>query len=257
MKLDFQPAERFRGTQIFRSANGRAYAYETDHKAVDADGAPNAYHPDDIGLDFLANAGYPRASWWRDVLVADPDHPSRAFRQPTGKFAGYFVAMTSLRSPNGARVDPATYVDATQVPYVVIPTGFNRLPRVASPGDVGLATHLLSGKTTAFIVGDSGGGNAAKLGEGSIALFVALGGQNPNPKNGSGVPAGTIQYIVFPGSRKAGPAIWPRTNQDIHDQVMQLIANTPGIEPDAPAPAVAAAGAPSPGVASAGAPSPA
>src|SRR5262249_39109777 len=190
-----------------------------------------AYHPDDIGLDFLANAGYPRTTWWKDVLVADPKQPSKAYRQPEGKFAGFFLAMTSLRNPNGDHLDAATYVDATQVPYVVLPTGFGKLPHVASQGDVGLATHLPSGKTTAFIVGDSGGGNGAKLGEGSIALFVALGGENPNPKNGSGVPAGTIQYIIFPGSRKAGAAIWPRTNQDIHDQVTQLIANTPGIAP--------------------------
>lgn len=231
MRLAFEPAETFRGTRIHRQANNVAYAYETDHKAVDADGAPNAYHPDDIGLDFLANAGYPHTSWWRDVLVPDPDHPTRAYRQTQGEHAGYFVAMTSLRHPGGDPRDPARYVDATQFPYVVIPTGFGALPHVAKPGDVGLATNLANGKTTAFIVGDSGGGGDAKLGEGSIALFAALGGENPNPRNGSGVPSGTIQYIVFPGSRKAGGAIWPRTFQDVQDQVTQLIANTPGISP--------------------------
>jgi hypothetical protein len=230
MQIEFNPAETFRGTQIFRQADNLAYAYETTFKAVDADGAPNAYHPDDAGgLDFLANAGYPNTSWWKEVLVPDPINPSRAFVQPSGEFEGFFVAMTSLRSPAGNPVDPATYVDATRVPYVVIPTGFDKLPHVAKPGDVGFATHLTSGLTTTFIVGDSGGGGTAKLGEGSIALFVSLGGQSPNPKNGAGVPSGKIQYIIFPGSRKAGPAVWPRTNQDIHDQAMQLISSTPGI----------------------------
>jgi Fungal chitosanase of glycosyl hydrolase group 75 len=230
MNIDnFKPAETFRGTRIYRQANNLAYAYVTSYKAVDADGAPNAYHPDDIGLDLLANAGYPHSSWWKDVLVPDPSRPSKAYAQVSGEYEGYFVAMTSLRDPNGIHTDPATYIDATRFPYVVIPTGFESLPNVAKPGDVGFATHLPTGVTSTFIVGDSGGGSAAKLGEGSIALFVALGGQDPNPRNGSGVPSGKIQYIIFPGSRKQGAGIWPRTSHDIHDQAMDLISNTPDI----------------------------
>ena len=231
MDINFDAAETFRGTRIFRQASNLAYAYETSFAAVDADGAPNAYHPNDIGLDALANAGYPHSSWWRDVLVPDPNHPSRPYVQPGGEHQGYFVSMTSLRAPQGERTDPDTYVDATRFPYVVLPTGFGgpNMGVVAKPGDVGIATHLNSLRTSTFIVGDSGGGTDAKLGEGSIALFIYLGGQAPNPRNGRGVPAGRIQYIIFPGSRKSGAGIWPRTNQDIHDQVMDLVANTPGI----------------------------
>jgi hypothetical protein len=229
MNIDFAPAEKFRGTQLFRQANNLAYAYETAFKSVDADGAPNAYHPDDIGLDKLTSAGYPHTNWWKDVLVPDPDHPSKPYVQPDGQYAGYFVAATSLRTPHGDPLDPATYVDARKFPYVVLPTGFTALPHVARPGDVGFATNLKSGMTTTFIVGDAGGGPDAKLGEGSIALFVSLGGQNPSPRDGTGVPIGKIQYIIFPGSRKAGAGLWPRTNQDIHDQAMDLISNTPGI----------------------------
>jgi len=229
MKINFGPAETFLGTKIFRQANNLAYAYETNVAAVDADGAPNAYHPDNIGLDTLTNAGYPHTSWWKEVLVPDPNFPSKAYVQPSGEFAGYFVSMTSLRNPQGNQLDPSTYVDATRFPYVVMPPGFSTHPNVAKPGDVGFATQLASGMTTTFIVGDTGGGSDAKLGEGSIALFVSLGGQNPNPRNGSGVPSGKIQYIIFPGSRKPGADIWPRTNQDIHDQAMALISSTPGI----------------------------
>jgi hypothetical protein len=230
MKIDFEPADTFRGTRIYRQASNLAYAYETTFKAVDADGAPNAYHPDDIGLDFLANAGYPHTNWWKSVLVSDPANPSRAYRQPTGEFEGYFVAMTSLRSPEGKKTESATYVDSRRFPYVVLPTGFGaHFTHAAQPGDVGFATHLTSGATTTFIVGDAGGGSDAKLGEGSIALFVFLGGQEPNPRNGAGVPSGKIQYIVFPNSRRPGSGIWPRTNQDIHDQAMELLSTTPGI----------------------------
>lgn len=234
MQLDFTPAETFRGTRILRQANNLAYAYVTSFKAVDADGAPNAYNPSDTGLDALANAGYPHTSWWKDVLVPDPNNLSKPFVQPSGEFEGFFVSMTSLRKPHGVHTivtDPATYVDATRFPYVVIPTGFEKLQHVGKPGDVGFATHVPTGITTTFILGDSGGGSSAKLGEASIAFWVSLGGQSPNPRNGRGVPSGAVQYIIFPGSAKSGEALWPRTNEDIHDQAMQLVSNTPGISP--------------------------
>jgi hypothetical protein len=229
LKLDFTPAETFRGTRILRQANNLAFAYVASFKAVDADGAPSAYDPSDTGLDALANAGYPHTNWWKDVLVPDPANPSKPFVQPSGEFEGYFVSMTSLRDPNGVHTDPATYVDATRFPYVVIPTGFGGLPHVGKPGDVGFATHVPTGITSTFILGDSGGGSSAKLGEASIAFWVSLGGQSPNPRNGRGAPSGAVQYIIFPGSAKSGAALWPRTNQDIHDQAMQLVSNTPGI----------------------------
>jgi hypothetical protein len=238
MNLDFRPAETFRGTRLLRQADDLAYAYETSHAAADADGAPNAYHPDDegkrprdphIGLDALANAGYPRSSWWSDVLVPDPGDPTLAFRQLAGRTRGFFVAMTALRHPGGDRFDPATYVDSTTVPYVVIPTGFERLPNVARQGDVGLATDLGNGRSVAFIVGDAGGGGDARLGEGSIALYEALGYPDVNARTGEGLPTGIIQYLLFPGSRRSGGAIWPRSNADIADQVAQLIRDTPGI----------------------------
>lgn len=241
MKLDFRKAEIFRGTQILRQASDLAYAYETAHAAADADGAPNAYHPDDlhkncqkdphVGLDCLANAGYPNSSWWRHVLVPDPndDSDSKAFAQQGGPFTGYFVAMTVLRKPGGSKYDPATYVDSTNFPYVVIPMGFEKLPHVAGQGDVGFATHLASGRTAAFIVADAGGGADAKLGEGSLALYQALGFPNVNPRTGHGLPHDRIQYILFPNSRKPAAAIWPRTNVDIHDQVVHLLKTTPGI----------------------------
>jgi hypothetical protein len=240
MRLDFTPAETFRGTRILRQAGNLAYAYETRHAAADADGAPNAYHPDDrgkrpsdphIGLDALANAGYPNTDWWSDVLVPDPANRRVAYKQPSGPTRGFFVAMTALRRPAGSKTDTATYVDSTKVPYVVIPSGFERLPHVAGQGDVGLATDLGNGRTAAFIVADAGGGSDAKLGEGSIALYAKLGYPDVNARTGAGLPTGKIQYILFPGSRRSGAAIWPRTNADIAQQVAELIAGTPGIHP--------------------------
>ena len=240
MELNFQPAEIFRGTTILRQADNLAYAYETSHAAADADGAPNAYHPGDlgkharkdahIGLDALANAGYPNTDWWDKVLAANPDDPSRPYVQQRGATKGFFVAMTALRKPGGASHDIATYVDSTRVPYVVIPTGFEKLPHVAKMGDVGLATDCASGRTTEFIVADAGGGRDAKLGEASLALYAALGYAGINPRTGKGLPLTPIHYLLFPGSRRTGSDIWPRSNHEIAAQVQGLLVSTPGIK---------------------------
>ena len=49
----------YNGLPLSRLAD-TAYLFQTAHKAFDADGAPNAYHPDNIGLDNTANAGWPK-----------------------------------------------------------------------------------------------------------------------------------------------------------------------------------------------------
>jgi Fungal chitosanase of glycosyl hydrolase group 75 len=239
VRLNFKAAEDFRGTRILRQARNIAYAYETAHAAADADGAPTAYHPDDVGkncrkdahtgLDCLGNAGYPHSNWWKSVLVPDPGDETQAYVQPDGQSKGFFVSATSLRAPGGSKFELSTYVDATTVPFVVNPTGIGALPHMGKPGDVGFATHLASAATTSFIIGDAGGGSEAKLGEGSIALFTALGFPNANPRTGAGLPRDVVQYIIFPGSRLSGAGIWPRTNADIRAQVAELLRTTPGI----------------------------
>src|ERR671932_1212603 len=60
----------------------------TRHVALDADGSPRAYHPNDTGLDALANAGYPHKGW-KSVLVVDPNDHSRPYVQPNGPTKGY------------------------------------------------------------------------------------------------------------------------------------------------------------------------
>lgn len=242
MKLNFSRAENFRGTHIYRQKDNLAYAYTTTYYSVDADGAPNAYHPDDIGkncytdkhrgLDCLRHAGYPHTTWWQKVLVPDPQKPERAYVQESGKFQGFFVCMTSLRAPGGDKFDTATYVDASSMPFVVTPTGFNRISDVAKQGDVGFVTHMESGKTTALVVADYGGGSDAQLGESSVALFETLGGKNVNARTGGGVKKGTYQYIIFPKSARKGSKKWPRSLLDIDHQVAELLEETPGIEPE-------------------------
>jgi hypothetical protein len=195
--------------------------------AVDADGAPNAYHPEDRGLDALANAGYPDTSWWPSVLVPDLDNPQRAYVQPEGEFAGYFVSKTALQTTGKPAVDPARYVDARNVPYLVFPGGFYRESGTGLLGDLGVAVNLTTGRSSAFVVADFGPGSA-RLGEVSIALAEGLGGTNVNPRNGSGMPTGEMMYVVFPYSSRTHH--WPLARREIDIHANELLTAVGGIE---------------------------
>jgi hypothetical protein len=211
----------FKGTKIFRNPGKTAYVYTTAHSRIDADGAPNAYHPDDvgkncisdshIGLDCPANAGYPNTSWWPSVLVPDPANPAKPFVQPSGAFKGFFIAATWLADPLLPATDAKRFVDSTTIPYLVFPgSSFALLAGTGSKGDVGIAWHTQTGKSTAFIVADQGGGS------------------NINPRTGSGVAPGKVRFVVFPGSRKSVPKPWPRTVASIKAQADTLLEEIGG-----------------------------
>jgi hypothetical protein len=244
MQIDFQPWFKFRSIQVLKQPNYLAYAYETTLHAADADGAPNAYssldldkdctHDAHVGLDCVRNAGYSShpTTWWNKVLTPDPNDESKAYVHPAGPYKGFYVAQTDLRKPQGDLLCNCTFVDATEIPFAVTPTGFPSSQDghvLAGQGDVGIATYLPTGKTTSFIIADSGGGPTAELGESSLALFGALGFPNANARTGAGLPQGPIQYIIFPNSRRPGKSIWPRAFADIDEQVRNLIKDTPGI----------------------------
>jgi hypothetical protein len=157
---------------------------------VDADGAPNAYGPHNLGLDFIANA----KSGGRLVSVA-----LRADGQPviqrSGRFKGFYVSTTSLRNASGSPTAPGTYVDARKIPYFVLPPEFIRQFGVAL-GDLAMVTNLKNGRSAFAIFADVG--PTGKIGEGSVALARAL-GLDDNPRSG-GTGAPSIAYLVFPRS---------------------------------------------------------
>jgi len=220
----------YEGAALMRHATADVYLFVTDHMRVDADGAPNAYHPDDLGLDFLANAGYPDESWWPHVLVADPADPSVAFVQTDGPFAGFFVSQTALEAPGLPATDPARYVDATRIPYLVFPGAFASQSGTGRLGDFGYAMNLGTGDATPFIVADIGPSDAA-LGEVSIALAEGLGGADVNPRNGAGAPRGEMLYVVFRFSSPAQRAArWPVSLEAMTERVDALLAAVGGGE---------------------------
>jgi hypothetical protein len=214
----------YEGVTIRRVGDSGAYTYQTSHVALDADGSPRAYKPDNTGLDANANAGYPNKGW-RSVLAVDPADPNKPYIQLAGPHAGYFVSKTSLRDNTLPDTDPLAYVDAEKIPYIVFPGAFYAIKGTGKFGDLAMVRALHTAFETAAIVAD-GGPTKAPLGEISLALASALGGQNPNPRNGSGAPSGRFEYIVFPGSART-PA-WPRTFQDIDATARRLLQSIGG-----------------------------
>ena len=214
----------YAGTQLWRMPDSDAYFYVVDRMAVDADGAPNAYHPNDIGIDALANAGFPHQGW-RSVLVVDPSDANRPYIQKDGEFAGYFVAKTSLQDSCLPVTDVRRYVDARRVPYAVFPGAFYAMKGTGKFGDLGMALNLANGKESPVIVADAGPPNDP-LGEVSIRLAENLGGVNVNPRNGAGIPSGRFVYLIVPSSGWKPPC--PVVREDLQWRAQALLARLGG-----------------------------
>jgi hypothetical protein len=194
------PIARLPGTQAFFYVAGMT---------IDADGAPNAYHPDNTGLDDLANAGTP-GRW--EGLAKDAD--GEPFIQgPNDPFPGYYVSATALADRSKPANDPTRYVDASRIPFIVLPGGMaGQLG--ARPGDFAAAFNQRSGKFSFAIFGDVGPYD--RIGEGSVALAENLGIRS-DARNG-GARRG-ILYLVFPGSGNGRP----RTIEEINTQGQKLV----------------------------------
>jgi hypothetical protein len=180
---------------------------------IDADGAPNAYHPDDTGLDELANAGSP--SHW-DGIVTD-EHGKPLLQLETDPFPGYYISCTSLADRTKTFSDPGRYVDSTEIPYIALPAKIAERAR-AHLGDFAFVVNLRNGKSSFAIYADIGA-----LGEGSVALAKIL-GISPNARQGG--ESDGVLYMLFPGSGN----LRPRTVGEIQREGERLLSDSGGIE---------------------------
>ena len=182
---------------------------------IDADGAPNAYHPQGRGLDALANAGKP-GNWWGVVTDDGTPKGTPVVQSASDPFPGYFVSATSLEDLARATTDPRRYVDSAKVPYIVLPPALLKYARL---GDFAVVEHLASGRRSFAQVADTGPKD--KLGEGSIALADALGVAS-SPRRG-GTSSG-LRYVIFvkSGNRR------PRSGEDIAREGKRLLDAAPG-----------------------------
>lgn len=210
----------YRGAKIKKIPTGQAYFYTITRMAIDADGAPNAYHPQDKGIDALANAGFPKGNW-KAILVENPTKPDEPFVQTDGEFADFFVSRTTLQDRSLPVTDTRRYVDSTRVPYIVFPGEFFKIKGTGEFGDVGVAMNFDNRKESPFIVADAGP-QSAPLGEVSIRLAENLGGANVNPRTGAGMPRGRFTYLMFPRT-KSNPA-WPVSSEQLQKRTQELLA---------------------------------
>jgi hypothetical protein len=205
MRHDGEPE---RDIAIGRLQGTTAFFYESG-MTIDADGAPNAYHPDNVGLDDLKNAGGP-GNWPGlakdangDPLIQGPDDP----------FPGYYISMTALADRSKPWNDPTRYVDASKIPFIVLPGTMARGVG-ARPGDFAVVFNQRNGKSSYAIFGDVGPSD--RIGEGSIALAENLDIRS-DARNG-GARRGIV-YLVFPGSGNGRP----RTIEEINAEGKKLL----------------------------------
>ncbi len=181
--------------KVFRDAPSNAIAFASQMQ-VNTDGAPDSYHPDDIGITHICNGvSVGAACTWKAQCLPDfRKAKAEGFRGPTKIcfFAmatdtggvpivqgagdpkpGYFVSTTALKQPGQNVRTPQAQLDSNTVPFAVIPGTWQSSgkpgPRL---GDFGVAWRRSNGKLATFVVGDTGPRN--KLGEGSVALHQAL-----------------------------------------------------------------------------------
>ena len=190
--------QRSHKVPVWQVPGGQAFFFVSG-MTIDVDGAPDAYNPDDTGLGILADQqGTP--------LIQQEGDP----------FPGYYISCTSLSDKTKNFTDPAAYVDATRIPYVVLPDDVADRAG-ARLGDFAVVMNLRNGKSSFAIYADSG-----TLGEGSIALADALGIWSDARHGGA---SHRVLYLLFPGSGN----LQPRTIDEIKGEGEKLVSHWGGM----------------------------
>jgi hypothetical protein len=188
--------------------------------AIDADGSPRAYGPNDTGLDLNIHA-FTNGKWVGVVTGSD----GKPIIQKQGDpYPGFFVSQTSLYDTRYDITDPRRYVDAENVPYIVLPDSL-RSKMGAEIGDMAYVFNPATEKGSFAIFADTG--PEELLGEGSIYLAKAIGIANTSPRDG-GLTGAVIQYIVFPKSGNGNGK--HRTLAEIEQVGMRELAKVGGME---------------------------
>jgi hypothetical protein len=168
---------------------------------IDADGHPNAYAPNNAGLDNTSSGGGPGR--WYAIATRERNCPENG--TPFVHMIGnpprpYYVSKTTLTNPtvtgpNKCRTQ-ANYVHSGEIPYVALSPLIATIDHRASTGrlaavfDTRPASRRLAFAVHADQAPKSG------FGEGSIALAEKL-GLPSNPRAG-GIGQRALLYVVFP-----------------------------------------------------------
>jgi hypothetical protein len=210
--------------------------------AVNTDGAPTSYHPEDFrgqtrainridnGIAIRRTSGpslsvaekvevfdrWRSGNWqvpsgyritWQNVIAADEQGNPCVFQQ--GEYKGYFGSLTAVK--NGLSGSAAgecqvkNQLDQRYIPAIVLRGNSNPLRTYgARTEDLVLAMTSTGDVVIPAIIGDTGDGN--RIGEGSVALNMALMGKVDQPTTYSealALDTGTNSMVVavIPGSR--------------------------------------------------------
>lgn len=178
--------------------------------AVNTDGAPTSYHPEDPlgtskainrydnGVAVRRSDGRPTthderletfqkwrdANWtvpngyrisWKNVIAATPANKPCVFSR--GEAKGYFGSLTALRNglsgANAGECMVNDQLDQRSIPAIVLRGPGNPLTTFgAKTGDLVVAINPANQAIVPAVIGDTGNGN--RIGEGSVALNMAL-----------------------------------------------------------------------------------
>lgn len=184
---------------------------------VTATGNPKAFHQNsDLAHEFLNNAGI-EGYWWNLVTDSMGTPIVQGEHDPA---PGYYVSKTALSDCKKPVNDQTRYLDATIIPYIVLPA---RHLMGAKIGDICLVINTVNNKMSYAILG--GVEPDDSFGIGSIALAEKLGVPS-SPKTG-GVEDG-ILYIIF--AQSGGDACTPKTPEQIANQGEQLFEQWGGMK---------------------------
>ena len=232
--------------KIFRDHQTNALVFSSQMQ-VNTDGAPDSYHPDDIGITHICNGVSVGGSctWKANCLTDFNRAKAEGFNGPTkicffamatqqtGKpilqgpndpKPGYFVSTTALQQSGVDKKTPQAQLDSNQIPFIVIPGNWQQS---AAPGvklgDFALVLRKSTRQISFAIVGDLG--PKKKLGEGSVALHMALGNDPFRMRFGKrrawqGIGPRDVLYVIFPNSRTEGQQI---TTDLINSQGTRLL----------------------------------
>ena len=197
--------EPVRQAPIFQLPQSQAFFFVAG-MAIDADGAPNAYNADGTGLDDLINAGH--AGHWDGIVADESGNP--VVQGANDPFPGFYISCTALFDRTKNPRDPSRFVDASKIPYIVLPGELSKQTG-ARLGDFAVVTNLRSGRSSYAIFADIG-----TFGEGSVALAGNL-GIWPDARNGG--TRGGVLYLVFPGSGNRQPRPVEEINSETEKQL--------------------------------------
>ncbi|MDD5199089.1 MAG: peptidoglycan-binding protein [Terrimicrobiaceae bacterium] len=207
--------------------------------AIDVDGAPNSYGPDDrLALDYELNAhvGASKAGKIVGYLTKNDDGRTPIVQGPDDPFPGFYISTTGYADKNNPRpADPRRYVNAAEINYTL-------LAKAARDAGVKLGdfcvVHSLRTRLTVYaIVGDSGNSSGA---EGSLALLQRLGYAVTNGKSG-GEDARNIVVRYFAGTNPERRFFFSQAELEAAARPLDLDADFTSFHPGDPGTLVLAA----------------